>query len=59
MIPIVILIGRVGGTVIVIKSNPLLIKVKGSMNLCSLRASTEYDIMVKKKRKKRNFVDYF
>jgi hypothetical protein len=45
--------------VIVIKSNPLLIKVRGSMNLCSLMASTEYETIVKKKRKNRNFVDYF
>ena len=55
----VILIGKVGGTVIVTKSSPLLIKVRTSMNLCSLMVRTAYEMTVKKNKKNKNLVDSF
>lgn len=55
--PIVMEMGRVGGTVMVIKSSPLLTRVQGSIYLWSLMVRIVYDTTVRKKRKNKNFLD--
>lgn len=58
MIPMVMLMGRVGGTAILIRSSPLLINVPKSIVPHSLIVSSKYDVMDTKKMNIRNLVDY-
>lgn len=54
----VMLMGRVGGTAILIRSSPLLINVPKSIVPHSLIVSSKYDVMDTKKMNIRNLVDY-